>query len=86
MTVAPAATNRGAHSAEVEPPAEHSASSKPWIESSSSARTVSPPSSCLPAERGEANGTISDAGKLRSRSSRSISVPTCPVAPTTATR
>ncbi len=39
-----------------------------------------------PDVRSEANGTISRAGKPRSRSRRSISVPTCPVAPTTATR
>ena len=37
-------------------------------------------------ERSEANGTISRAGNARSRSRRSITVPTCPVAPTTATR
>ena len=35
ITIAPAAANRGAHSPEVEPPAEKSAMSKPWIDSSS---------------------------------------------------
>ena len=34
ITVAPAAANRGAHSPEVEPPAENRAMSKPWIDSS----------------------------------------------------
>src|ERR1700690_156814 len=92
ITTAPAAAKRGAHSPEVEPPAENSAMSKPWIESSSRAWTIrSPPSSAAPSstrpvERSEAKGTSSRAGKSRSRNSCSISVPTCPVAPTTATR
>ena len=60
--------------------------SKPWIVSSLSACTIRPPSSSRPAERSEANGTISLAGKPRSRSFSSITVPTAPVAPTTATR
>ena len=86
ITVAPASTNLGAHSPEVEPPAEKSARSKPWIDSSLRPRTTRPSSSSRPTERSEANGTISLAGKPRSRSSASISVPTWPVAPTTATR
>jgi hypothetical protein len=86
ITVAPAAANRGAHSPEVEPPAENRAMSKPRIVSSSSPCTTEPSSSSFPAERSEANGTISRAGKPRSRSSFSISAPTWPVAPTTATR
>ena len=36
-----------------------------------------------PAERGDANGTISSAGNDRSRNSSSIVEPTAPVAPTT---
>lgn len=85
-TTAPASANFGAHSPEVDPPAEKIATSKPWIVSSVSGCTVRPPSSTLPAERAEANGTISRAGKPRSLSSCSMTVPTCPVAPTTATR
>ena len=85
-TIAPAAAKRGAHSPEVEPPAENSARSKPWIDSSLRPCTTRPPSSSRPTERSEANGTISAAGNPRSRSSCSISVPTWPVAPTTATR
>ncbi len=85
-TIAPASTNRGAHSPDVAPPAEKIARSKPWIVSSDSGWTTRPPSSSRPAERSDANGTISRAGNARSRRSRSITVPTCPVAPTTATR
>src|SRR3954469_14036174 len=39
-----------------------------------------------PAERSDANGTISSAGKPRSRITPRIVLPTAPVAPTTATR
>ena len=85
-TIAPASAKRGAHSPDVEPPAEKIARSKPWIVSSVSGWTISPPSSSRPAERSEANGTTSRAGKPRSRSSCSITPPTWPVAPTTATR
>ena len=53
--------------------------------SSSSSWTVRP-SISVPAERAEANRTISSAGNARSRSSSSIVRPTAPVAPTTATR
>jgi hypothetical protein len=84
-TTAPACAKRGAQSFEVCPPAENSARSKPWIVSSLSGCTMPTPSISFPAERSEANGTISRAGNSRSRSSCSISVPTCPVAPTTAT-
>ena len=48
ITVAPAAAKRGAHSPEVAPPAENSARSKPWIDSSSSPRTTSPPVELAP--------------------------------------
>ena len=84
-TTAPASTKRGAHSPDVEPPALKSARSKPWMVSSRSG-WMTAPSSSLPAERSEANGTISLAGKPRSRSLASMTVPTAPVAPTTATR
>ena len=39
-----------------------------------------------PADRAEAKNRISAIGKSRSSSSRRITVPTCPVAPTTPTR
>jgi len=67
-------------------PAEKTAMSKPWIDSSVRAWTISPPSSSRPAERSEANGTSSPIGSALSRSFSSITVPTAPVAPTTATR
>ena len=75
ITVAPACANLGAHSPEVEPPAENSARSKPWIDSSSrpvddEIGAVPPtPSASGPTERSDANATISRAGNPRSRSS-----------------
>ncbi len=75
----------GAHSPEVVAPAENRAMSKPWIVSSVSGWTIAP-SSSRPAERAEANGTISRAGNPRSRNFARMTVPTAPVAPTTATR
>src|SRR5437899_2592388 len=86
ITIAPASAKAGAQWPEAEPPAEKRATSNPSIDSSLRPRTTSPPSSSRPTERSEANGTISRAGNRRSRSRRSISVPTCPVAPTIATR
>ena len=85
-TTQPASTNRRAHSPDVVAPALNSAMSKPWIVSSFNGWTVPTPSSSRPAERSDANGTSSRAGKPRSRSFWSITVPTAPVAPTTATR
>src|SRR4051794_22831340 len=88
-TTAPASANRGAHSPLVEPPAEKSAMSKPWIVLSLSTlhdRTLSPQSIWRPTERSEANATTSSAGKPRSRITPSMVDPTAPVAPTTATR
>ena len=58
-TIAPASAKRGAHSPEIEPPAENSAMSKPSIASALNARTTKPPSSSRPTDRSEANGTIS---------------------------
>jgi hypothetical protein len=84
-TTAPASTNLCAHAREVVAPAEKSAMSKPWIDSSLSTRQGTP-SSSLPSERSEANGTIVSAGKPRSLSLARMTVPTAPVAPTTATR
>ena len=85
-TTQPASTNRGAHSPDAVAPALKIARSKPWIVSSDNGWTVPKPSSSRPADRAEANGTISRAGKSRSRSLPSITPPTAPVAPTTATR
>src|SRR5215212_333790 len=88
-TTAPASAKRGAHSALTPEPAEKRAMSKPWIDCSLSAWTVSfvaPQSTLRPAERSEAKGTTSSAGNERSRSTPSIVDPTAPVAPTTATR
>ena len=68
------------------PPAEKMARSKPAIVSACSGATTPTPSSVRPADRAEAKGTISRAGKPRSRSLASMTVPTAPVAPTTATR
>ena len=86
-TTQPRATASGANFSDVLPPAENSARSKPSSASLVSSRT----SSCspakatrLPAERADANGTTSEAGKLRSSSTFSTSGPTAPVAPTTA--
>ena len=65
-TTAPAATNRGAHSALIAPPADERTRSSPWIDSSVSVRhssSASPKATRLPAERSEANGTTSEAGK-----------------------
>ena len=84
-TTAPASTNFCAHAREVVAPALKSARSKPWIVSSESTRHGTP-SSSLPSERSEANGTIVSAGKPRSFSFARMTVPTAPVAPTTATR
>jgi hypothetical protein len=85
-TTQPASTKRRAHSPDVVAPALNSARSKPWIVSSFNGCTVPAPSSSRPAERSDANGTSSRAGKPRSRSLASMTVPTAPVAPTTATR
>ena len=70
-TTAPASTSFGAHSALTAPPAEERTRSRPWIDSSLSARHSSTEpfhSICLPAERSEAKGTTSATGKSRSAS------------------
>ncbi len=87
-TTAPASANRGPHSSLTPEPAENSARSKPWIDSSDSARVTSvcsPQSIARPSERPEANGTTSSAGNERSRITPRMVEPTAPVAPTTAT-
>src|SRR5690606_17288921 len=78
----------GHHSFEMEPPAEKRATSTPSKTSGERAWTVySVPAkrTFLPALRGEATGTSSPTGNLRSSSTRSIRWPTAPVMPTTAT-
>src|SRR5437763_1565686 len=62
------AANRGAHSFEIVPPAENSATSKPSTGSEPSSRTSSAPEpngSDLPADRADAYGTTSDTGSPR---------------------
>ena len=94
MTIAPAAANRGACSLDVEPPAENSAMSMPDRSAVSASSTTiwrTEPSAAghgnvEPADRDEAKNRISSTGKWRSTSSRRITAPTWPVAPTTATR
>ena len=86
MTTAPAAAKRGAHSREVAPPAENRARSNPAMVSSRSGATTPTPGSSRPAERSEANGTISLVANSRAASTSSMIRPTAPVAPTTATR
>ena len=90
MTVAPASANTGAHSREVEPPAENRAMSTSatdsgvtWVRSST---VISSPrnSRVVPAERGDAKKRTLSAGKLRSSRIDRITRPTWPVAPTTA--
>jgi len=88
ITVAPACTASGAKRREVAAPAENSATCTPAKLSAHSSRTTSrsprKPSS-LPAERAEANSRSSASGKRRCSRQRSNSMPTAPVAPTTAT-
>src|SRR3954471_3863923 len=87
-TTAPVSAKRGAHSSLTADPAENSPMSNPWIVSSSSGTTVSdvsPHGIERPAERSDANGTTSSAGKARSLRTSSMVEPTAPVAPTTAT-
>ena len=87
-TVMPASANLGAHSKEVEPPAENSAKSGFISIAVCMVTTVySFPlnSIFLPAERSEATGINSVTGKFLSVKTFNISPPTKPVEPTTAT-
>ena len=87
-TVQPRSAAEGANVSEVPPPAEKRARSNPSKHSWVSSWTVSSPSlkgTFLPLDRADANGTTSAAGKLRCSSTLSISRPTAPVAPQTAT-
>jgi hypothetical protein len=90
ITTHPAAAARGAWMAETEAPGENRPRSVPWKSKVSRLRTLStcfsPKEICCPAERGEARATTSLTGNWRSARVFSISRPTLPVAPTTATR
>ena len=88
ITVMPAAANRGAHSSDVFPPAEKSASAGFAVIASSiptmlyffPLKFIS-----LPIDFSEATGIRSVTGKFLSARICNIFVPTRPVAPTTAT-
>src|SRR5207302_8652201 len=89
MTIAPALAARGANSPDTLAPGDDSTMSVPLKSNASSAWTCSTSSSpndtSRPSEAEEASATTSSAGKLRSAKVASISRPTLPVAPTTAT-
>src|SRR5690606_15786751 len=88
MTVVPASANFGAHSRDVPPPAEKmaisgraaTASAKLIILYLFPLYTIS-----FPTDLSEATGINSDIGKFLSAKTFSITSPTIPVAPTTAT-
>ena len=88
ITTQPAAAATGPHFRETSLPAENKAISA-WEKSNLSSaltfRGLSPKNASLPTERVEARATTSSAGKVRSCRIFSISRPTFPVAPTTAT-
>ena len=87
-TTQPALAAMGANSFEMLPPALNSAMSMPLNESfvsSLTAMSVPRNLSFLPTERAEASRVSLPAGKLRFSSVLIISMPTAPVAPTTAT-
>jgi len=88
MTTAPASAKRGARTFDVAPPAENRAMSMPVRSAAAASSTrMSRPrhGNVVPAERAEARKRTSESGKSRSSSRRRITVPTWPVAPTTAT-
>src|SRR5690606_7157622 len=88
ITVVPTSANLGAHSKEVEPPAENNAMSGRLLTASSRLTmvyTLSLKVTGLPTDLSEATGINSVIGKLRSVRTFSITSPTIPVAPTTAT-
>jgi hypothetical protein len=89
MTTAPAAAIFGDHSFDTAEPADirqMSTSEKSWCSSVFTLSTLSPKLTSVPRLRREASATTSSAGKARSARMFSISRPTLPVAPTTATR
>ena len=88
ITVHPASAKRGAHSSEVPPPALNSAiSGRAATASSISITGTCFPRKCTvaPTLRALATGSSSRTGKPRSSSTFSMTPPTSPVAPTTAT-
>ena len=83
----PTSANFGAHSTEVSPPAENSAISGFIFKASAKVTMVySFPlyDNFFPADLSDATGINSVIGKLRSSNTFNITVPTIPVAPTTA--
>src|SRR6516164_10344241 len=88
MTTAPCAAIFGDHSFDTAPPADikqMSTSEKSKWSSALTFSVLSPNEHSTPWLRREATATTSSAGKLRSARMSSISRPTLPVAPTTAT-
>ena len=88
ITVVPIAANLGAHSSEVEPPAENKAmSGLAFIASSILTTLYVFPLKIIsfPIDLSEATGINSSIGKLRSSRTLHITVPTKPVTPQTAT-
>src|ERR1700730_12764210 len=87
MTTQPWPAIFGAHSFETVPPADIRQISVPLNSKFSSDlhfKILSPKETSVPIERGEASATTSSAGNRRSARISSISRPTFPVAPTTA--
>ena len=88
ITMAPASANLGAHCFDVPPPAEKIAMSMPLrsaVATSSTVMSWPRQLSVWPAERAEARKRRSLIGKSRSSSTRRMTMPTWPVAPSTAT-
>src|SRR5450631_3764688 len=88
MTTQPCAAIFGDHSFDTVPPADIRQMSVPLKSKCSSDlhfKTLSPNDTSVPVELGDASATTSSAGNRRSARISSISRPTFPVAPTTAT-
>ena len=89
ITMHPASAARGAWIADTAAPGLNRPMSQPAKSKLSSAwilsTRLSPNEMSCPTDRPEASATMSSTGKLRSASVFSISRPTAPVAPTTAT-
>ncbi len=89
ITTQPAAAARGACTAETAAPGENRPMSQPRKSKVSRLRTLStffsPNDTSCPVDRPEASAATSSTGNCRSASVFSISRPTAPVAPTTAT-
>src|SRR5690606_2023999 len=87
-TVIPASAHFRAHSKDVSPPAEHNATSgfiSPAVCKFTTLYFLSLKAISLPTDFSDATGINSVTGKLRSAKTFSITSPTIPVAPTTAT-